>query len=316
MASKLDDFMKLRGGNISESIGQGGGGSSASIGRREPSKQTRGVRRGDLLEIEVDRIYPDPDQPRKEFDPDSIGRMAESLRSRGQIQPVMVRWCMASERWLIVSGERRWRGAMQAGLKSMKAVVRESRPGSEPGSDGGDILVEQLVENLVREDLTPLEQAHAFRRLMTVKGWSGVRLSKELGITQPRVVEALALLELPAAIRERLELELITATSAYEISKVADPVVQERLAAAIAGGSMTRDDLRDEVRKVTARKGGARNPGKGRGVKAGPPKPWKFRASSGVKVTLEYPRGRGEDDARDALAEALERFRARAEEAA
>jgi ParB family transcriptional regulator, chromosome partitioning protein len=312
--AKLDDLIKNQGGNIAESIGQGRQGTpAASPPRREIPKKQQGVRRVDLMEIEVDRIYPDPDQPRKEFAGESIDRMAESLKARGQIQPIMVRWCAGSERWLIVSGERRWRGAMQAELKTMKAVVRDERP------DSGSILVDQLVENLVREDLSPLEQAQAFRRVLAAEGWSGNRLAQELGIKQSRVVEALALLELSGPIRERIELEEIPASTAYEFSKIADPAIQEELATRSIDEGWTREEVREEVRKVTAKKGGARNPGKGRGGKKPAAKtlrPWKFRADNGARVTVEFARGMDASGARAALAQALARLDGSGAEAA
>jgi ParB family chromosome partitioning protein len=285
---KLDEIMRLRGGNIAESIGQGGGG-PVTIPRREVPRQQQGVRRSDdAMEIEVDRITPDPDQPRKEFDPGAIERMADSLRARGQIQPIMVRWCPADERWVIVSGERRWRGAMLAGLKSMKAVVRKE------SSDRGELLVDQLAENLVREDLSPLEQARGFRDLMRLKGWSGNQLSKELGIAQPRVVQALALLELPESVRERVQLEELPASTAYEVSKIADPTLQEELARKVVDRGLTRAETRLEVERATARGAATRRPaGKGRGGKSRIRKVTErvIRTAAGTKITIENRRG-------------------------
>jgi ParB family chromosome partitioning protein len=232
------------------------------MARREEPRRDQGVKRlADAFEIEIDRISPDPDQPRKDFPAESIERMGASLKDRGQIMPISVRFSPELGTWVIVDGERRWRGAMAAGLKVLKVVERKGSLAP------GDLLHDQLVANLQREDLSPVDRARSFRKLMDLNGWSGNRLSQELHIAQPVVTSSLALLELPEAIRERVELEELGATAAYELSKIADPVVQEQLAAKVVEGQWTRNQVRDEVRKVTSKKGGAKNPGKGRSGK-------------------------------------------------
>jgi ParB family chromosome partitioning protein len=318
---RLEEVQRKYGANIEESIGLGPRHSANArppLGAMPALRDRGGERKGttrsaDTLDIEIGRIMPDPDQPRREFDEATIDRMAASLAKQGQIMPIAVRWSEATDRYIIVAGERRWRGAMKAGLATLKAVVRDP---SAPVAAGG-LLALQLVENIHREDLSPMDQARAYRRLLDDNGWTGARLASELEIDHSRIVHALALLELPAPVRERVELEELSPTGAYEISTIADPVVQEELAAKVVEGKWTRDEIRDEVRKVTA-KGGARNPGKGRGGKkpARIVKPWKFRADNGARVTVEFARGLDLDDARVALAQALARFDPGAESAA
>ena len=105
-----------------------------------------------VLSIQVDRLVPDPNQPRKEFEPEVLVQLAESLKERGQLQPIRVRWDAAMERWVIIAGERRWRASVQAGLPTITAV-EASKPLTED-----EILEEQLIENCVREDLRPISK--------------------------------------------------------------------------------------------------------------------------------------------------------------
>ena len=121
----------------------------------------------DAVEIPLDKIVPDPDQPREEFDPEALERLAESLKTRGQLQPIRVRWDEAQGKYVIICGERRWRAARMAGLATMSCVV------SEGPIDAGELLALQLIENCLREDLRPIEQARAFKSLMDRNGWSG-----------------------------------------------------------------------------------------------------------------------------------------------
>ena len=116
--------------------------------------------------IPLDLIEPDPGQPRKEFDSESLAKLADSLRKRGQIQPVMVCWSDSQAAYVILTGERRWRAARQAGMEKLACIVRD-QPMSE-----GELRAVQLIENCLREDLKPLEQAHAYRDLMASNEWS------------------------------------------------------------------------------------------------------------------------------------------------
>src|SRR5262245_10602659 len=124
--------------------------------------------------IRVDRIVPDPEQPRKEFDPEALARLAESLKTRGQLQPIRVRWDQSRGGYVVVVGERRWRAAQLAGLETVTCVVVTGAP------TAAELLEDQLVENALREDLKPVEQARAFRTLM-----------RDLGLTQQQLADRL-----------------------------------------------------------------------------------------------------------------------------
>jgi ParB family chromosome partitioning protein len=167
--------------------------------------------------IPIDQIGNDPDQPRREFDPASIERLAESLKSRGQLQPILVRWDSGRNLYVILCGERRWRAAMLAGLPSLTCIV-----GDRPLSKGERRTV-QLIENCCREDLAPVDQAEAMHALVVSEGWTQAGLAGLLGITQSAVSKALALLELPPVLRGQVVLGALSASVARELAKIDDP---------------------------------------------------------------------------------------------
>ena len=103
--------------------------------------------------IEVDRVIPDPGQPRTVFDEEEIQRLASSLRNTGQLHPIRVRWDKDLKQWIIITGERRWRATVAAGLKEIECFFHEGE------LTALEILEQQLVENLLRKNLSPLEEA-------------------------------------------------------------------------------------------------------------------------------------------------------------
>ena len=284
---KLDDLRRSALGNIDESMG--GGRTAPAIhgasppGPRPVSARLQGIVRSvNAAEIPLDRIAPDPDQPREEFEPEALDRLAESLKTKGQLQPIRVRWDEGRGLYVIVAGERRWRAATMAGLKSLACVIADAP--AEPG----ELLALQLIENCVREDLRPIEQAKAFRALMDLNGWSGNQVAKVLGIAQPNVVRALALLDLPAPVQDRVERGELAPSAAYEVSKLEDPDVQAEVATMAVASGMNRAEVVQAVR-AHADRSSTRPKGKG-----GKPKRMtqrSFRVATGGKVTIENKRG-------------------------
>jgi ParB family transcriptional regulator, chromosome partitioning protein len=232
-------------------------------------------------EIAVDRIMPDPGQPRTEFDPEAIDRLAASLKVRGQLQPCRVRWVEEEGRYMIVVGERRWRAAQQAGLASIACVVVQD------GASREDILEDQIIENALRDDLKPVEMARAWRTLMDARGLSHRELAERLNVDHGTVTRALGLLNLPERIQASVDAGEIRAQTAYELSRVEDPEEQATLAEEAKAGRLKRDDLRDRVKA-------SKPPKKGRGVAKGKAKlktSVVLRTSAGVKITAERTKG-------------------------
>lgn len=310
--SKQSDIMSRFGANLAESMGAGrtpgapvsgppglhGATPSAGAGRHVGAGRLKSG-----AEIATDRIAPDPNQPRTEFDADAIARLAESLKTHGQIQPITVRWSESMGQYLIVSGERRWRAAALAGRATMSAVILDGE------HNESHILEIQLVENALREDLKPIEQARAYRALMDRNGWTGARVAEALHIDPSSVTRALALLELPCTVQEAVAAGDLSPSVAYEIGKAPAEAQADVAARAMAEG-MSRAEVVEAVRERSPRSSRA---GKGR---AGKPKARKTSATirtAAGKLTLENRRGVDDETFLAALAEAAAQIQARRE---
>jgi ParB family chromosome partitioning protein len=253
------------------------------------------VKAKDAAHIPLDRIARDEAQPREEFEPESLRRLADSLKARGQLQPVRVRWDEGRGVYVIIAGERRWRAAMMAGLPTLSCVVADGP------TDPAGLLAAQLVENALREDLRPVEQARAYRRLMDANGWTSRQVAAELNVSQAAVVKALALLDLPGDVQDRVEQGELAPSAAYEVAKL-PAADQARVAEAVVGEGLTRDEVADLVKAVRAK----------RPAPAARPGPVTMDVGEGV-VTVRWKKGGETMTAvqllRKALKQALERER-------
>lgn len=145
----------------------------------------------EFLQLPIDEIVPNPDQPRSRFDESSLDELASSIKEVGVLQPVIVK--AGESGHILIAGERRWRAARRAGLESIPAVVR--------GSSGDANLVEALVENVQRQDLTPLEEAHAYKQLLEDYGMTQEAVAERVGKSRPAVANTLRLLQLPGPVQ-------------------------------------------------------------------------------------------------------------------
>lgn len=250
---KLEELLRANGGNAAESMGAGvsrGDAMRGAYSENLPSApdRVRGlVKVKNVAEIPLEKIDRDPDQPREEFAEESLARLAESLKSRGQLQPIRVRWDEGRGVYLLLCGERRWRAARLAGLSTITAVIQDGpiRP--------DEMLAIQLIENAQREDLRPIEQARAYKRLMDLYGWTATRVGEELAITQGAVSKALKLLELPEPIQEQVEQGSLSPDSGYELSKLANAEEQLAIASRVVAQKIGRNELRAVVKERTGR---------------------------------------------------------------
>jgi ParB family chromosome partitioning protein len=143
---------------------------------------------GELRELPVDLIKPNPDQPRTRFEPEALAALAASIESSGVVQPLLVR-PLSDGSYELVAGERRWRAAQQAGLEKVPAVVRDQAEAER--------LQAALIENMVREDLNPVEEARACAALVEDLGLTKEELARRVGRSRPAVSNLIRLLELP-----------------------------------------------------------------------------------------------------------------------
>lgn len=193
-----------------------------------------------LIEVAVDRIDVNPRQPRKAFDPVALDELARSIKASGVIQPVVVRR-VAGERWQLIAGERRWRAARHAGLDQIPAVVREA-------SDA-ECLELALVENLLREDLNPMEEAEAFRQAIGEFGWTQEQLAQRVGRDRSSIANTLRLFRLPPEIQDDLRAGRLTLGHALILLSLTDPAAQRKL----------RDEILAHSWTVRAAEAGARS---------------------------------------------------------
>lgn len=253
--------------------------------------------------MEIERIVPDPDQPRKEFSAEAIDRLARSLIKHGQLMPIRVRWNAELSKWVVISGERRYRAALRAGLKSVACIFTDG------GLSPGEILQEQLIENCLREDLKPIEQARAYRHLMDTNGWTAKELSAELHISPAAISKALALLALPADLQEQVDAGQLPATAAYEVARL-DDTTRREIVGQVVAGELTRDGAAAVARQ-------SKRPGKNKGRGAASKRATitrTFKTSAGkVAITVPKKAARSED-LLSALAEATRQVQAAIEE--
>lgn len=171
-----------------------GRGLDALLGAGPISMKARPM--SEMTEIAVADIVPNPSQPRREFDEEALSELADSLRTLGVIQPVTVRR-NADGKYMLISGERRWRASQLAGLETLPAYVREA--------EDADLHAMALVENLQREDLNAIEVALGLQRLVEECGLTQDALSEKVGMKRPTVANYMRLLKLPAEVQLALK---------------------------------------------------------------------------------------------------------------
>ena len=188
-------------------------------------------------------IDPDPEQVRQvRTDGESFGELADSIREHGVIEPISVRWIPSAERFQIITGERRFRAAREVGLETIPAIVRDLSDTKK--------AIHQLVENIQRENMNPVEEAKAFRRYLAATGQQMQELAKEIGKSKAYVSQVMALLE-HLSLEEQAELEAVSPAKLpgksliLEALRTDDPEIRGDILA----GRLTRREARKKVAK-------------------------------------------------------------------
>jgi len=189
--------------------------------------------RAQIREVPVERILPNPAQPRLSYEEDSLTELADSIREHGVLQPILVR--PVGSQYELIAGERRWRASRMAQRESIPAIVVEF--------DDETALEVSIIENLQREDVSPLEEAAMFRK-MTDLGYSVRQLAQKIGKDKGYVENRIRLAEAPAEIRELVSVRKDTISHAYELMKIGDERTRRRLAKKVAAGELTLAKLR------------------------------------------------------------------------
>jgi ParB family chromosome partitioning protein len=298
--SKLDELSRRFGGFAEQSLAPLAP-AGEPVRRAELPARLQGlVRSKDAAEISVDRISPDPNQPREVFDEEAIDRLATSLKARGVLQPLRVRWDEEQSCYVLIAGERRWRAAVKAGLARVPCVIHEGVV------EATELLALQLIENVLREDLPPCALAKGYRRLMEARGWSAADLAQEIHVPHSTVLRTLELLQLPPRIQDLVERGELAPSAACEIGRLDQPEDQIAVAERAVVAGLTRAEVVAEVRSHRA---GGR--GKSVGRRGNRKITRRVYKHDGVKVMVE--RSRGLDDAAEiaALEAALTEVRSR-----
>jgi len=212
-----------------------GRGLSALIPPKPAAEEAMTAGRGSL-QLPVEHILPGDSQPRQRFDDVALSELAESIRAHGVIQPIVVRQRPLQNgrpegptQYEIIAGERRWRAAQKAGLKSVPVVISDAAE--------NDTLTLALVENLQREDLNPIEEAEAFHRLHEAMGYTQQEIAEAVGKDRTTVANSLRLLKLPPSVRQQVlsgELTmgharaLLALDDVHEIEKLGREVVARK----------------------------------------------------------------------------------------
>jgi len=204
---------------------------------------------GEIRTLPLEKIRPNPFQPRKEFQAGELDELADSIRENGLIQPLMVRPSPGGrESWELVAGERRFRAVAQLGWTEVPALVREV--------DDQTLLVLALVENLQREALGPLEEAEGYRVLTDSFSLTQGEIARAVGKDRSTVANTLRLLQLPPSVRKLLSEGTLTAGHARPLLGIDDPVKAAEVARAAAKDGWSVRQVEDVVKRE--RKGGGK----------------------------------------------------------
>lgn len=190
-----------------------------------------GSRRTDI-QIPVERIFPNPDQPRRDFDPETLQDLANSIRQKGVIQPLIVRRRPQAEgTFEIVAGERRWRASQLANLHEVPALIRDF--------DDAEVIEIAIIENIQREDLNAIEEARGYRQLMDRFGHTQEKIAEALSRSRSHIANMLRLLTLPEDVQDLVRAGKLTAGHARALITSKDPSRFAQIA--VARGMSVRD---------------------------------------------------------------------------
>jgi ParB family chromosome partitioning protein len=221
------------------------------------------VRQGPI-EIDIDRLAPNEDQPRSQMDDRRLDELALSIKTNGIIQPILVR--KAGDGYRIIAGERRWRAAQRAGLMKVPVIVRDVADGAHK-----ELLELALIENIQREDLNPIEEAVAYQRLAEEFHLTQEQIASAVGKDRSSVANYLRLLKLPDEVRADLASGALSMGHARALLALADAAAQRHAAREVIARGLSVRDTEALVKKLGAEKNRHKNPEPGTANRELPP---------------------------------------------
>jgi ParB family transcriptional regulator, chromosome partitioning protein len=198
--------------------------------------------KGSIVELKINDISPNADQPRMAFDQAKLEDLANSIRENGVIQPIIV--CRSQPGYKIVAGERRWRASRMAGLTVIPAIIRELTD--------VQVLEQALIENIQRQDLNPLEEAYALDKLLKDHNLTQEKLSATIGRSRPAIANTLRLLNLPEDIKQYIMNEELTAGHARALLALPDYQTQKKAADLIRSKELSVRETERLVKKMAS----------------------------------------------------------------
>ena len=194
-----------------------------------------------ISEIELSKIQPNPEQPRSIFEQETLEELAASIRSIGIIQPITLKE-MGDDRYMIISGERRYRASLMAGLERIPAYIRTA--------EDDNVVEMALIENIQREDLNAIEIALAYQKLLDNYNLTQEALSERVGKKRASVTNYLRLLKLPAKVQHDLKVGLLSVGHAKVLLGIEDESIQEKLCDLVIKDGLSVRQLEDRIRKA------------------------------------------------------------------
>ena len=220
---------------VTKGLGKGLG---ALLQNTEPVSE---IIKGAIVDLKINDISPNAEQPRKSFDQEKLNELAGSIRENGIIQPIIV--CRGPAGYKIVAGERRWRAARMAGLSVIPAIIRELTD--------LQVLQHALIENIQRQDLNPLEEAFALEKLIKEHAMTQEKLASVVGRSRPAIANTLRLLNLPPDLQSLVMNEELSAGHARALLALTDGIVQKKAAATILSRELSVRDTEKLVKRLS-----------------------------------------------------------------
>jgi ParB family transcriptional regulator, chromosome partitioning protein len=215
-----------------------------ALGRGLSALLSDSLAQGDeLLEVDIELIEPNPHQPRLNFDEKKLDELAQSIQANGLVQPILLRR-LPHGNYQIVAGERRWRAAQRAGIQRINAVVRDI--------PDARLLELALIENIQREELNPIEEAHAYQRLIRDFKMTQDEMALRVGKDRSSIANHLRLLKLPVTIQKMLEDGSLTAGHARALLALETEQLQLKMANEIVNGHLSVRDTERAVKRASS----------------------------------------------------------------
>ena len=250
--------------------------------------------------IPIDQIVPNPDQPRHHFDETALAELAASMEEVGVLQPIVV--SLRADGYQLIAGERRWRAAQHAGMEQIPAIVRDTA--------GRSTLVEALVENVQRQDLTPIEEAQAYQQLLENYGMTQEDVATRVGRSRPAVSNTLRLLQLPADVQEMVDAGELSAGHARPLVGMEDKAYASHLARKARDEGWSVRQMETAVKMRRDLEAGASGPGPVRQLRPVEIIELEKRLTDqlGTAVKINYRNEKGKVEIRFGSIEELERL--------